>query len=62
MLVWREDKDTRKVIRVPGELLFGEEAEDVVSLIRVIVGIVRVGKNEYIIEERYNVEKDGFVV
>jgi len=62
----REDKDAGEVVVVPGELLLGEEAADVVFHGRGAVGTTDggdgFGVDEEEVVEACDVEEDGFVV
>lgn len=57
MLVRREDEDARKIVRVPGQFLFGEISQDVV-----ILGVFGIGVGEDVVEEGGDIKEDGLVV
>lgn len=57
MLVGREDEDACEIVRIPGELLFREEPQDVV-----ILGVIGVGENEEVVEEGDDVVEDGLMI
>ena len=57
MLVWWEDEDAGKVVRVPRQLLLRKVPQD-----RIVIRVIWVGKDEDVEEERHDIEKHRFMV
>lgn len=57
MLVGWEDEDACEIVRIPGEFLFREEAQDVV-----ILGVIGIGEDEEVVEKGDDIVEDGLVI
>lgn len=57
MLIRRKDEDAGKVIRIPRQFLLREIPQD-----RIVIRVIRVGKDEDVEKEGHDVEKNGFMI